>query len=690
MISETRGSFLRLKGRPFAGMGQKRMVPSSAGVRKPTDRKVPFDSGQILDGNRIRLFSCVLFPFILFLLSGCLRETNSHSAGESDTQVERSGEVSVSQEIQNADPRPEFSGRDFQQAPMLERRVQAGELPPVNERLPETPLVITPVEKPGRYGGAIRRALIADIVDQYVITKTLNENLVGFERFPPNRIQLNLAERYTFEDDGKAAIFKLRKGIRWSDGEPFTVDDILFWYEDFALDENARNMPLFPSWWHNAGEPVKLEKLGPYTLKISSHRPLGSILHTLSYDELALPKHWFSRYHPRYNTKATYSELRKRTTLARLAYEPGTPRLSAWVPIEWIRGQRALFERNPYYWKIDTAGNQLPYADRLEFTVIPNPEVILTKFINGELDLFGHYFSSRMYESLKHEAKRGQFRVLLSEPIPAVGIYLNWDAPDVALREAFRNLKVRMALSHGINRREISELVFHGLLSSTGIALSRSSSFYSQKAALLYSQYDPEQARSLLDAAGYRDRDGDGIRELGSGSPLEFTLDVFAKSDGEDIGALLTEYWKEIGIKVHLNIALQEIIVPRRVNGEFEMTFYRAATDPVISSEFIAIMGPSEPFWHRNANREGPAWLREMTVLIKQMQTTVDPDKRRLLTVKIRELYVENLPMLTLGEGRRVWGAQNRLGNVPPTITNELFTRDWDRAVFHEQIYIKE
>jgi len=640
-----------------------------------------------------KLLVRALLPCVVFLLSGCLpkdSETNDDSVRDVGLQSLSSSEVSAGQGPQDVVARSEFSSRDFQQAPMLERLVQAGKLPPVNERLPEHPLVITPVDRPGRYGGAIRRALIADIVDQYAIAKTLNENLVGYRRFPPNHIQLNLAERYTFEDDGRTVIFKLRRGVRWSDGEPFTVDDILFWYEDFALDENARNLPLFPSWWLNGGKPVKLEKLGPYTLKVSSHLPLGSILHTFSYDELALPKHWFARYHPRYNADATYSELRERTTLARLAYDPGTPRLSAWVPVEWTRGQRAVFERNPYYWKIDTAGNQLPYADRLEFSVIPNSEVILAKFINGELDLFGHYIFSRSYDTLKHEAKRGRFTVHLSEPIPATSVYLNWDAPNPALREAFRNLKVRMALSHGINRREVSELVFHGLLSPTGIALSRSSSFYSGNSALLYSQYDPEKARSLLNAAGYRDQDGNGIREFEDGSPFALTIDVFARSNGSDFAPLLADYWKDIGIKVYLNIALQEIIVPRRVNGEFEVTIYRAATDPVISSDFIAIMGPNEPFWHRNANREGPEWLLEMTALIKQMKTTVDPDVRRLLMIKIRKLYVENLPMLTLGEGGMVWGARNRLGNVPPTITTELFTRDWDRAVFHEQIYIKD
>jgi peptide/nickel transport system substrate-binding protein len=496
--------------------------------------------------------------------------------------------------------------------------------------------------------------------------------------------------RLCFEKDGKTAIFKLRKGIKWSDGKPFTVDDILFWYEDFTLDEEARNVPLFPSWWLNDGRPLILEKQDLYTLKISSHRPLGSILHTVSYDEIALPKHWYARFHPRYNASATYAELRERTTRGKLAYEPGTPRLGAWFPISWTHGQRAVFERNPYYWKIDTAGNQLPYADRLEFSVIPNPDVILLRFLNGELDLLGRYFVSRMYQTLKHEAGPGRFTVYLGEPKPSVCFFLNWDAKNPALREAFRNLQVRIALSHGMNRPEIGEVVLHGLLVPTGISLSRSSPFYSEEVVSLYSQYDPGKARSLLNDAGYRDHDRDGIRELKDGSPFELTIDVIADTDFPDICELMVEYWGDIGIKVHLNIALQEITTPRRINGNFEVTLYRAPTDPVMSSEWSAIMGPGEPFWHKNAAREGPPWLHELTALIKRAKTTIDPNERRSLMVRMRNLQAKNVPMVMLGESRPVWAAQNRLGNVPPRIIAELHTRDWDRATFHEQIYIKE
>jgi hypothetical protein len=166
------------------------------------DKRPPVLSGTSRAGNHAGRLTRNLLLFSIILLSGCLRSENGlndHAAKNESAERAPAGEGSTSQGPQNVDESLGFTRRNFQEAPMLKRLVQAGKLPPVGERLPENPLIITPVERQGIYGGAIRRALIADIIDQYAITKTLNENLVGYERFPPNRVQLNLAENYTFE-----------------------------------------------------------------------------------------------------------------------------------------------------------------------------------------------------------------------------------------------------------------------------------------------------------------------------------------------------------------------------------------------------------------------------------------------------------------------------------------------------------
>jgi len=279
---------------------------------------------------------------------------------------------------------------------MFTEQVKAGSLPPVSERLPKNPLVVVPLDEIGEYGGTIRRALTGDIVQTPGVAKTLGENLMGYERPIPKSILYNLAESHVFEEGGQTALFRIREGTRWSDGVPFTVDDILFWYYDLTMDADARTDAAFPSSWLVDGVPLVAEKVDDYTIRFRGRKPLGRMLQTVASDLVAIPKHYFSKFHPKYNPEATYESCRDSTSNAMRLYRPGTPVLSAWRPVEWGRGQRLVFERNPYYFKVDSEGNQLPYADRLIFNIIQDKQVILLKFVNGELDLLGRYAQVNM------------------------------------------------------------------------------------------------------------------------------------------------------------------------------------------------------------------------------------------------------------------------------------------------------
>jgi len=584
--------------------------------------------------------------------------------------------------------------RSFGEAPMLAKLVARGELPPVSERLPENPLVVVPVEEIGTYGGTIRRALTDDTVQETEITKTLNENLLGYERPVARSIQLNLAESYQFFEDGKTAVFRIRKGIRWSDGIPFTVDDILFWYYDMVFDKNAMTEPFPPSEWLADGKPIKLEKVDDLTLKITSPKPLGRVLNSLCHDDLAQPKHIWAKYHPRYNAQATYDDFKKRTsvTVGKLVMEPGVPRLSAWVPVEWVRGQKVVYERNPYYWKVDSAGNQLPYADRLLFSIVPESQMILLKFTNGEIDLFGENFKAEMVAAAKAEEKRGRFQLRQSGPVRGPTLYLNWDSRSPALQRAFREKNVRIALSHAISREEIGRIAYNGLLVPSGYSFGPGSPYYSAEAARKYSSYDPQKSRVLLDASGYIDSDGDGTRELKDGSPFEVIIDVINNSGLLDICELVADHWKEIGIRVHLNPGKEEIIFPRRLNGEFDIfaTLQRGAADPLDAPHHWVIWSPNQPFWHRNASKESPKWLREATAQMKRAFFSVDPKVRREAMVQVRDLHTENIPAIVIGFAYKFWGAHTRLGNVPVESSVENNFRGWPRPIFHEQIFIKQ
>jgi peptide/nickel transport system substrate-binding protein len=571
---------------------------------------------------------------------------------------------------------------------MLAARVAAGELPPVSERLPENPLVIVPVEQIGRYGGTLRRALTGDIVQAWGISKTIEEGLMGYERPLPNSILHEIAESHALEDEGRAALVKIRSGIKWSDGVPFTVDDILFWYHDMTVNDDARAVP-FPSHWLIEGKPIRMDKIDDYTLRFSADVPMGRLINTLASGQIALPKHRFVHLHPTYTPGANYQTLRDSTTQAQTLLQPGVPRLSAWVPVRWTRGQRVVYERNPYYFKVDSAGNQLPYADRLVFNVIQDTQVILLKFINGEIDLFGRYSQLSMYPTLKSEERKGKFELRLGSRIPVSTFRINFDAPRPGLRQAFRDLRVRKALSHAMNREEISAVLYNGLLEPAGFTFAPTSRYYSHEAAQMYTAYDPAKARLLLDEAGYIDSDGDGIRELEDGSIFSFTVDVIPGM-GTDICQLVADHWRAVGIKVILNIGLRDILWPKWTSGNFEVFWWWSwSDDAVVKRSQWGITGPNQPEWHRNAATEGPAWLHEVTRLMEEIGQTVDTTVVRTKMNRIRDLHTTKVPVVMPGFAHHVWGASTRLGNVPKENTSMDGYSGWSRPVFHEQIFVK-
>lgn len=628
---------------------------------------------------------CLSLVFLFAVGCGGSDPQSDHEVREQDAKA-----TSTPAQVAPESLDPEIlKARSFGQSPALSERVERGVLSPVSERLPENPLVVVPMDEIGRYGGAIRRALTGDIVQTPGVNKTLGEGLMGFERPLPKSIQYNLAESYAFEDNGKVALFKIRQGVRWSDGVPFTVDDILFWYYDMNVNADARSNPLFPTDWLVDDKPVNLSKVDDYTLRIESPKPLGRILSVLCAGTVAYPKHALSKLHPKYNSAATYETFRDSTSRAQLLYKPGIPTLSAWMPTDWLRGQRIVYERNPYYWKVDSVGNQLPYADRLVFNIIQDTQVILLKFINGEIDLFGRYSQINMFPTLKAEERGGKFTIHLGGPVPVSTLRINFDTPKISLRKAIRDKRVRVALSHGLNREEMNEIVFHGLLEPGCFTFSPTSKYYSESASKMYASYDPDLAQRLLDEAGYRDSDGDGLREFADGSVFALTIDV-VPGVGVDICQLIAEHWSAIGVKVNLNIGLRDIIWPRRAAGENDILWWWTyPEDARLDQAQWGIMGTNAPIWHRNASSEGPPWLHEATRLMMDSNVTLDTVLVNQNMTKVRDLFTENAPILTPGYAYHVWGASTRLGNVPEENTSINGYLGWSRPIFHEQLYIK-
>jgi len=629
---------------------------------------------------------------LLLLLGGCLRsgkeEKAAHAEGERATVTTDS-----SDSIRPAPAEIDASilrERSFGEAPVLAARVQAGELPPVSDRLPKNPLVVRPLREIGRYGGDIRSALTSDLNSYYSVRWALNDNLMGYERPLPNSIQLNLAESFEFSENGHSAVFRIRQGVRWSDGMPLTADDILFYYHDFERNEDARYSPIVSHFWLVGGKPVQLEKIDDFTVRFFADKPLTRILKAVSHDHIALPKHVLAQYHPRYNPNATYEDFRHRTTEVALVLDPAIPHLSAFHPVRWNRGQNVIFERNPYYWKVDTAGNQLPYVDRLVFDVISDLNVIQLKFLSGELDLIGRYSHLASYPVLKADEGRGIYKLHFSGPGPGPVYYLNFQTPDPQLRAAIRDKRVRIALSHAINREEVNQILYHNLLEPCGFSFRRPCPYFSEEDYLRYSEYDPEKSRRLLEEAGYVDADGDGFREFEDGRRFALTLNAAMGYGYEDICEFVAEYWGEVGVKVYLNIAPPQALFPLHVTGEWEVgnQTMEATVDPLGRPHYWMIIGETFPSWYRNAT-DAPDWLLEATRLMTEALETFDTEVAHALMSRVREIYSENVPAIGVGSLYKVWGANVRLGNVPETTAVDDIFFGWDRSLFHEQLFIR-
>jgi len=273
-----------------------------------------------------------------------------------------------------------FAQKKYNEAPMLAELVKQGKLPPVEQRLPEEPMIVTHIEEVGRYGGTLRVAMVSPATwaeaGQLTTEFFIERDPKDYTKFIPG-----LAKSWKFSNQGKTFTLTLRKGLKWSDGEPFTADNIIFWWEDVILNDELT--PVKPSQWTVGGKLMRVEKVDAYTIRFQFDKPYYAAVYLFSQvagygcqGQGFLPKHALMKYHIKYNPKAT--ELAKE---AKYDYwwqlfqykakpsnrddqqHPDIPTMGPWIAKE-ILPDGVIWERNPYYWKVDTAGNQLPYVDR--------------------------------------------------------------------------------------------------------------------------------------------------------------------------------------------------------------------------------------------------------------------------------------------------------------------------------------
>lgn len=556
---------------------------------------------------------------------------------------------------------------DSKEAPQLARLVAEGALPPVEERLPEEPLKVTPLQEVGRYGGTIRRGELSIETRRNVIifarASLVEWGLREVEPVP------GLARSWEISPDQRAYRFQLRKGVRWSDGSPFTADDLLFYYESVLRNEDLT--PVVPAWLRSGSEPAEVVRLDDHAVEFRFTEPTSLFLRYLAYPPNGLsiltPAHYLRRFHPDHTAT---SELEK--LLAKAGFEnwvdyfwnradawfnPDLPVLGAWkVSQPPEGGTRAVMERNPYYWKVDTEGKQLPYIDRLEFTALDENTVVL-RASGGDIDLQYSYMGTRNMPLLARGAESAGYRVLRWKyDAPGVDLYTNQSHADPVLRHLMQNLDFRAALSHAINRDEINQVFYNGAGTPGHSVAIPEDPYHVEGSGQRFLEYDPDTANRLLDRVGLTERDDEGFRLRPDGAPLKLTISTFTFESGiEPVDAyqLVKQGWEAVGVRTHVDNMDRSLWSARITRNQFDIAGYIVAgymwdINPgwFVPTDVSTYWAPLFGEWYATGGRAGerpPPLLRRLQELYDQLTRAPDEETRLSLGRQILVMHDENV-----------------------------------------------
>jgi len=578
------------------------------------------------------------------------------------------------------------------EAPELFVQVSEGKLPPVEERLPVEPLVVTPIEEIGQYGSTWRQlhmGMVDTMQNWYSVKQRMTKYSRDFTEFVPN-----VAKEWEFSDGGRSITVFLRKGAKWDDGDDFTTDDVMYWWEDEVGNDELS--PTKPSNLRRSGELATLEKVDDYSFKITFMDPYGAFEDQLPKLATFSPGHYLRQFHAAYADKAELDAAMKEAevdtwtdlygTKTALSNNPGTPDVSPWAPRNAVDEPVQTWPRNAYYWKVDTEGNQLPYIDRIERTLLPDTEAILLKAIAGDTD-----FQARRVSSLGNRPvvaenqEKGDYRVIptLSPGTNYGTIYFNYSHKDQVLRDLFHELNFRIALSLGIDRDEINTLIFKGQANPGQATAGIGAPWYKKEFSTTYAEYDPDKANDMLDALGLTEKDAEGYRLRSDGQRLSMVNLAFTPwpDDNVEIQEMIKGQWEKIGVEMIVKPTDRQLWVTQVHALEHDIASYAAnlgffGNPPIVRETFCINEGghhwaPQWGLWYQTGGQEGeepPEEIKQLQNMYEQIMGEVSTQKRNEMQTDALAMHMENVWQIGIvGEPDlgRFCIVKNNFRNVP-------------------------
>ncbi len=646
-------------------------------------------------------------------------EDSTDEQGEEDsTEETAAGEYDTVEYYSTISEYTEATGETVTvtgEAPELADMVASGDIASVEERVSAEPMVMVPLDEVGNYGGRIRIGATSPVTGSAESWTMRTESLLIIDS-SLSGVAPNVAKGFEYNEDYTELTFFLREGMMWSDGEPFTADDFMFYYENMLMSDDI--IPVKPSHYMVGGEMVEFVKVGDYEIKMVFAAPNPTIINVFAngnrmYHQTVpfAPAHYLEQFLPQFNSEADATAVEKGYTnwAAYFSYiypdevqammEAGVPSIDPWVLTEVDDVGNKFFDRNPYFWKVDTEGNQLPYIDGQD-RLLNDMQTIEVMALAGELDAVLQFTDVSQYPLYVENEENGDYTSYMwvdGRGQVLANVKLNLNHPDPLKNELFNNLLFREALSLAINRDEINTIVFKGLATPRAGTVAPQVSYYEDAHGSYMAEFDIDMANQKLDEMGLTVGD-DGFRVTADGEPVEINLE-YAEVEGNTttIMEMVKQYWDAVGVKTSIRIIDQTLYNSKNAAGELDAwTWNMDNTTEIGFHAGSRVLLPNAVEWLQYYNTDGaegtepsPEYIEYIETGNELAQYPMGEGDYSALGKQLLDINMENMWNIGIvGMTPKPMLISNKIGNTPAAGLYDYDYRFW--MIFHpEQWYYK-